>query len=215
MDSFCAPLGERRQSRLAVWLGWVLLLLVGSTTGVRADGGRVVLQEVQSPMRVTVMMDPAEARVGWIDLSVLVQSAEGTEVWLDADTEFLLHPPTGVVLPAMDPFCGPNGEALSQARSAANPLARTYVATRAVATNRLLRAARVHVPVAGEWQLEVRVRRAGIRTVFRAPLTVLEAPIARASVVGCLALPPLVIGLYITHQGLRRRMKSPRPTHES
>jgi hypothetical protein len=168
----------------------------------------MVLQEVQSPLRVTVMMDPAEARVGWIDLSVLVQSAEGTEVWLDAETEFLLHPPKGAVLPAMDPFCGPNGEAMSQARSAATSPVRRSVATRAAATNRLLRAARIHLPVAGEWQLEVRVRRAGARARFLAPLSVLEPPKARASVVGCLALPPLVIGLYITHQGLRRRMAS-------
>lgn len=208
MNSFRPQLGPWWASRLAVGLGWVLLLLLRSTAGARADGGRVVLQEVQSPVRVTVMMDPAEARVGWIDLSVLVQSAEGTEVWLDAETEFLLHPPKGAVLPAMDPFCGPNGEAISQARSAANSSVRKYVATRAVATNRLLRAARIHLPVAGEWQLEVRVRRAGARALFQAPMTVLEAPMARASVVGCLALPPLVIVLYVAHQGVRRRMTS-------
>lgn len=208
MNSFWPQLGAWWASRLAVGFGWVLLLLLGSTTEAWADGGRVVLQEAQSPVRVTVMMDPAEARVGWIDLSVLVQSTEGTEVWLDAETEFMVHPPKGAVLPALDPFCGPNGEALSQARSVANSPTRKYVATRAAATNRLLRAARVHVPVAGEWQLEVRVRRARTRTVFRAPLTVLDAPMAHASVVGCLALPPLVIGLYITHQGLRRRMTS-------
>lgn len=154
------------------------------------------------------MMDPAEARLGWIDLSVLVQSAEGTEVWLDAETEFLLHPPKGAVLPALDPFCGPNGEALSQARSGVNSPTRKYVATRAAATNRLLRAARIHLPVAGEWLLEVRVRRADARAQFQAPLSVLEPPLARTSVVGCLALPPLVIGLFMAHQGLRRRIMS-------
>jgi hypothetical protein len=208
MNSVRPQFGAWWASRLAGGVGWFLLLLLGSTTGARADGGRVVLQEVQSPVRVTVMMDPAEARVGWIDLSVLVQSAEGTEVWLDAETEFLLHPPKGAVLPAMDPFCGPNGEAMSQARRAATSPVRRSVATRATATNRLLRAARIHFPVAGEWLLEVRVRRADARARFEAPLSVLEPPMARASVVGCLALPPLVIGLYITHQGLRRRMTS-------
>ncbi len=171
-----------------------------------ADGGGVLTREKTGPFLVTVFEDPAEPWTGILDLSVMVQSSTGNEAILDAEVELFLVPPRGVRLQKPAACCaGPDGVAIAECAVGADDQPRAIPATRKQATNKLLYAAQVNVPAAGEWQLQVRVRQGAKRAELNYPLIIAAGQRSMAAVGPFVAAPVVMIGLFAWHQRLRRK----------
>lgn len=149
-----------------------------------ADGGSVRIQADAGALRITAFSAPEPLRVGEADLSVLVQQRENGEPVLGAEVTLRLEGPT-----------------------TASPI--VVRATRAAATNRLLHAARVELPEAGTWRLQVEVRQQhGVVEVDGALPVAPPAP-RLASLWPYLALPPGALALFALREWLvLRRMRA-------
>jgi len=114
---------------------FILTILVGLAAGgwATADGGVPIASAARHGLRVTVFVDPANPTVGAIDVSILVQDATSEAVRMDvpARVEALSHDANGLVVVGMP--------------------------TISAATNRLLRAATLDLPVPGRWTLTTTV----------------------------------------------------------
>jgi len=112
-------------------LGCCWLFLSVHCDVARADGGRIVLVEQKSHYRIAVFAFPNPLRTGPIDISVLLQDADNWQPFSDAlvKVKLVSRDKPGTVIHS--------------------------VATRAAATNKLLYAALVELPVAGWWDVEV------------------------------------------------------------
>lgn len=153
----------------------VLPVLLAAATA-RGDGGRVQLSETAGPFAVTVFTAPTPLRVGPVDVSVLVQGADGGAPVLDAAVQVALAAPSGE---------------------------RAAAATHAAATNQLLYAAVLDVPAPGRWTLAVHVAgRAGDAAVSCEVDVAPPLPPALAFW-PYLALPGVAIALFALHQWLK------------
>jgi hypothetical protein len=146
-----------------------------------ADGGAVQLQQADGAFVITVFTAPTPLRAGVADISVLVQTRDGSEAVLDADVRLELRSSTN------------DGATVRAA------------ATREQATNKLLYAATVNVPSTGSWQLHVAVRRGDDRAEVTCQLAV-AAPLPRLLAHWpYLAFPPATVLIFALHQWLRSR----------
>jgi hypothetical protein len=96
-----------------------------------ADGGRLVLAELQDNYRISVFTSPEPLRAGPVDISVLLQSADAAQIVADAQVYVKLTPREG------------RGQSI---------LAH---ATMDAATNKMLYAAVVEIPESGWWDVDV------------------------------------------------------------
>lgn len=117
----------------AIALALLIAAVASSSKLARADGGLVRFSETVGPYRVTLFTSPAVPRAGNLDASVLVQRADTLEVVEDATVSFEL------------------------VREGAKPGTRgtRYLASRDAATNKLLQAALLPLPAAGQWTINV------------------------------------------------------------
>ena len=177
--------------------GRVLTAILVAVTGVVtpgpvvwADGGVVQLSQRAGPFEVTVFTAPTPLRVGPVDLSVMVRTGDDQRPVLDAEVAIHLASEDGGP-PIMAP------------------------ATRALATNKLLYAAPVELPRAGRWRLMVDVAQGGRRARVATALTVISPASPLISLWFYLALPPIVIALFILHRWLEGRFATTTTTTES
>lgn len=162
---------------------WLLCVALATlhASHVHADGGLVRASGTQNGLTVTLFTTPTPLRVGQADVSVLVQDAATREAVLDAQVKVRVAPQHEDAMPA--------------------------VATldRAAATNKLLQAATVVLPIPGEYRIVVEARRGLARALLAAEVTV-EPPLPRLLALWpLLALPPAVVGIFLVQQWLRRR----------
>lgn len=163
----------------------MLLVLVGAAA-VRADGGWVCAKQPVGGWIVSIFVAPVPVRAGPIDVSVMVQDANGEMPILDADVSLVV----------------------SSSALGAQPL--TLAATRAQASNKLLYAAQLILPAAGQWKIEANVAR-GAETVKGSCALIAEAaPPPILAYWPYLALPPVVIVLFILNQWLGAERLGPR-----
>jgi hypothetical protein len=109
------------------------VLCIAVPTGLAmADGGVLQWRERAGPFTVTVFTSPVPPRAGPVDFSVMLQTASGDEVVLDAAISLVLTKAGEADFP---------GEA-----------------THSLATDKLLYSVNLNPPVPGVWQLEVHVR---------------------------------------------------------
>lgn len=155
---------------------------------------------------VTVFTMPDTLQVGPVDVSVLVQRRDTGEVMLNADVNLFFTAPAGVVVPGIDPFCGPDDIPLRFVSTGASTESGVIPATRARATNKLLYAAPVRLPAAGHWQLRVMIQEGDAVVNVHVPLPVLARRTQNGNVWFGLALPPVGLALFALHQHLRRRL---------
>jgi hypothetical protein len=107
-----------------------LIVLLGmAAKPVRADGGTLQISEKTNGYQLSVFTSPSPLRAGPVDVSVLVQSATTGEVLPDAAVQIHL---TKLNSPSL-----------------------TNKATHQAATNKLLQAAQIELPEAGQWTLTV------------------------------------------------------------
>jgi hypothetical protein len=156
-----------------------LTLLLIPVREARGDGGVIQMTKTTDIFVITVYTASSPLRAGPADISVLIQTRENSEPVLNAQVLIRLHKENGVMITAQ--------------------------ATPASAQNKLLYAATMNIPEAGQWEMEVIIRQ-GDKTVSIAE-TIVVAP--SRSVLHShwqnLALPPLVVFLFVLTQWLKRR----------
>jgi hypothetical protein len=152
------------------------------------DGGAVRLLQAAGPFTITLFAAPAVLGVGPADLSVLVQSRPDGAPVLDAGVAITAVPPAGATTAPV-----------------------TVDATHDAATNKLLYAATVTLPVPGNWTARVAVRRAAERAEVSCELPVVAAAGTLARIWPYLTIPPLAVSLFALHQWLVARRRPPAP----
>ncbi len=136
------------------------------------------------PFLVTAFGEPVPLRVGTADLSVMVQNAENRSTVLDANVSFRLKKSsTGSVV-----------EIIASA-------------THARATNKLLYAAHVTLPSAGEWQLSVDVKNGAAAASALSELNVFAQEAPAETYWPYFVIVPLLAVLFVLNRWLRRKWR--------
>jgi hypothetical protein len=146
-----------------------------------ADGGVVRARVDRGALTITLFTSPTPLRVGEADVSVLVQDRASHAALLDATVE--------VRLESLD---GATAEASVQL-------------SRQAATNKLLQAASLRLATPGRFRLLAVVQRGDERAEVAAEVEVAPPLPALLALWPYLALPPVVVGIFLVHQWLRRR----------
>ena len=167
----------------------LLLSLLLHCSPAMGDGGIVRVSENAGPWRITLFSSPTPLRAGPIDLSILVQEPETDASVLDARVNLMLQPLDG------------------QADSI------LVEATRADATNKLLYAALLDLPAPGRWQVDVAVQLGDDGARITTTLVASDAIPPLLSLWTWLAIPAIVIVLFLCNQWLvrSRRRTTTRP----
>ena len=189
---------------MASCLGLAAILFVSRLTAL-ADGGVLMLRERTGPFVITLFSQPAVTPDHPADVSVMVQQRDTGALLLDASVDLFFTPPTGVVLSEAGPYCKPDGTSLQSIFPGSVVEPRVIRATRAQASNKLLYAASVVLPAAGNWRMRVRVKHRDADAGVACALQVVDRRSPLDSTWFCLAIPPLVISLFAANQFLRRR----------
>jgi len=172
-------IGRRITVRL---LGQVLLFafaVITVTYIVYADGGIVQWQRTTGPLTVTVFTTEAPLRTGPADISILVESAAGARPVMDAQVFIELQNEADGIVSAE--------------------------ATHRQARNKLLYCSLINLPEAGIWKMKTIVEHGGERVESMGNLTVTGPQPMLLSYWKLIALPPVIIILFIFNQSLRRR----------
>jgi hypothetical protein len=182
----------------------VCLMLVAARE-MRADGGVVRLQTGEGPL-VAVLFAPADlSRDLATELNVLVQDRLSGEVVLNAEVELRFTPPPGARLPLNDPWCRPVRSTFLAGADGGMEKLPLLRLTRAQSDNHLLYGASAVFPVAGDWRVQLIVRRASEVIVEDGTLGIGTRSNRLATVWPWLALPPCLIVLFVLNQRLRSR----------
>jgi hypothetical protein len=171
-------------NRVASAASMTMLFIVIAWFDAHADGGAVQFQKAAGPFRITVFATPTTLRAGPVDISLMIQSRDNQEPVLDCQTMVQLRK-----------------EGVTSIRSEA---------THEAAQNKLLYAAHVKVPESGLWELEAAIKQGNASINITGEITV--APSAPVFLVywRSLALPPLIISLFVMNQWLKRRNRQRR-----
>jgi hypothetical protein len=145
------------------------------------DGGVVRAHVDRGALTITLFTSPTPLRVGDADVSVLVQDRASHAVLLDATVVVHLTP--------LDTGTAPLDVELG----------------RETATNQLLQAATLRLPAPGRFRLAAMVRRAGEEAEVTAEVEVAPSLPPLLALWPYLALPPVVVGIFLVQQWLRRR----------
>ena len=174
----------RRTSRRILGLRWSFLLVVFISLSplvqiARADGGIVIFQQASPPFTITLFSTEMPLRPGPADLSVLLESPEGHSPILDARVLIELEHEAGTIIRAE--------------------------ATRSQARNKLLYCSLINLPKSGHWKMRLHVKRGDSTAEVLSDLVVAARQPVLLSHWELIAVPPIIIGLFITNQRLRRK----------
>jgi hypothetical protein len=150
-----------------------------------ADGGTLRLSEKHGPYRVAVFTSPQPLRAGLIDVSVLVQDAWNGEPLRDVAVRLVL--------------IGPDSSE------------RSLTVSRAAATNQLFQAVQFELPSAGTWRVRVILDgpRGSAETAFS--MEAAEALPRWTELAWWIALPGIVVMLFVLHQVVLRAGRLTQP----
>ena len=177
-------IGMRKSDRNALVQRWSILLLVLISLSLltqiaRADGGVVLWQRISAPFTITLFSTEVPLRPGVADLSVLLESTEGHSPILDARVLIELEHEAGTTIRAE--------------------------ATRSQARNKLLYCSLINLPSPGQWKVRLQVKRGDSSSEVLSDLVVAAPQPVLLSHWELIAVPPIIIGLFITNQCLRRK----------
>jgi len=165
--------------------GWLFL---ASSMPARGDGGSLRLSETTGGYRITAFTSPTPFRVGWVDISVLVQDAASGQAMLEAQV---------TVRMAQRGQPGLECQATTEA-----------------ATNKLLHAAQFELSTPGRWEMEVEVDGSHGNAVVRCELEVAEHLPRWLEIWPWISWPALAIALFGIHQVLTRRLSHASPRRD-
>jgi hypothetical protein len=167
-----------------LWLRGLLLAVALSTPSLRAqaDGGLVQLHHTAGQFIVTVFASPSPPRAGPVDVSVLAQDRADGRAALDVEVFVRLRSAGGMVVAGR--------------------------ATREASRNNLLYSALVNLPDAGQWELEVTIKRGKSAASALGQLSVSAPRPFLVSYWRSLSLPWVVVTLFVMNQWLKGRAAS-------
>src|SRR6266850_4262192 len=145
----------------------------------RADGGVVMCQRTSAPFTITLFSTEMPLKPGPADLSVLLEQPDGRSPILDAQVFMELEHEAGMIIRAE--------------------------ATRSQARNKLLYCSLINLPKSGQWKMKLHVRRGDSSAEVLSDLVVAAPQPVLLSRWELIAVPPIIIGLFILNQSLRRR----------
>jgi hypothetical protein len=148
----------------------------------RADGGVVLWQQTSAPFTITLFSTEMPLRPGPADLSVLLERTEGRSPILDAQVFIELEHEAGMVIHAE--------------------------ATRSQARNKLLYCSLINLPASGKWKMRLHVIRGDNKAEVLGDLVVAAAQPVLLSYWKLIALPPVIIILFIINQWLGRSRRA-------
>lgn len=147
------------------------------TSPLFADGGAVLSRQESSPFVITVFAAPVPLRSGPIDLTVLIQRRAALEPVLDANVSIQLDGDSEI----------------------------TATASRSQAQNKLLYAAALNLPHPGTWKYTVAVKSPAGQAAISGAFQAAEPAPPLAAYTFYLAIPPVLIAIFLLHQWLLRR----------
>ncbi len=159
-------------------------MLCAAAALVLADGGTLVLRRQAGPLVISVFSSPQPLRVGPADLSVMVQQLSNQSTVLDAGVNLHLTQSGAQVLEVFAPAKHEN------------------------ATNKLLYAARMHLPSAGSWRLVAMVHSSKGNAEVTGQLTVLGPQPPLVAYWPYFAVVPLLVILFAVNQILKNRRRA-------
>ena len=184
------------------------LLMFGlSLCNARADGGVIRLREAKGPFLVTVFTAAEPVQDSRCDVSVLVQRRDSDAAILDAAVELDFKAPAASAGEPAGQLCGASGAWLRRRSSTPGQLQLTVPACRSLASNRLLYAAPIRFGTAGNWQLEALVKHRSDAVRFTCSIPVGPPPRGLILLAPYLAVPPLLVALFVLNQRLRRQSR--------
>ena len=158
---------------------FILICVPALVRVARADGGVVMCQRTSAPFIITLFSTETPLRPGPADLSVLLEQPDGRSPILDAKVFIELEHEAGMVIRAE--------------------------ATRSQARNKLLYCSLINLPAAGHWKIRLNIRRSDTRAEVLSDLVVAPPQAVVLSHWELIAVPPIIIGLFIINQCLRRK----------
>src|SRR5882672_5958460 len=164
-----------------LWCRGLLLVaaLLAFSSRAQADGGLVALHQEVGRFVVTVFTAPGPLRAGPVDISVLVQDRASGQPVLDGEVFVRLKMEGATTL--------------------------VERATREVAQNKLLYAALMNLPEAGQWELEVTIKQGEETASILGQVSAAGPTPFWLSYWRGLLLPPIVIAVFALNQRLKRR----------
>src|SRR6266700_3215123 len=175
-------ISTRKLGRYILRRRWSLLMFIlicvpALIRDARADGGVVMCQRTSAPFTITLFSTEMPLRPGPADLSVLLEQPDGHSPILDAQVFMELQHEAGMIIRAE--------------------------ATRSQARNKLLYCSLINLPAQGHWKVRLHVSRGDSSTVVLSDLVVAAPQPVLLSHWKLIAVPPIIIGLFITNQSLR------------
>ena len=171
-------------SRRVLGIRWSFLFVVVVSLSAlvqiaRADGGIVMFQRSSPPFIITLFATEMPLRPGPADFSVLLEKTEGHSPILDAQVFIELEHEGGTIIRAE--------------------------ATRSQARNKLLYCSLINLPKSGQWKMKLHVRRGDDNADVISDILVAPPQPVFLSHWELIALPPIIIILFIINQCLRRK----------
>jgi hypothetical protein len=182
-----------------------LLLLGLSSRDSRADGGVVRLFEAKGPDVITIFTASEAVRDTPVDVSVLVQGRDKSDVILDANLDLMFTPPAELTVKPVEQTCGQMGDALMSLPSHGQMAEFTVPATHNQASNKLLYAVPAEFGIVGNWRLQVSIERGSEAVKVGCAIPVGSPPRRLTGLVPYLILPPLMVSLFVVNQCLRKQ----------
>jgi hypothetical protein len=166
---------------------WLRLLLIALsvltlTQIARADGGVVLWQRTAEPFTITLFSTEMPLRPGPADLSVLLERTEGHSPILDAQVFIELEHEAGMII--------------------------HVEATRSQARNKLLYCSQINLAASGKWKMRLHVIRGDNKAEVLGDLVVAAAQPVLLSYWKLIALPPVIIILFILNQWLGKSRRA-------
>jgi hypothetical protein len=162
----------------------IMLVMIICPSTVKADGGVVRTTQTEGIFIITVFTPPEISRDVPAEVAIMIQKHDTGEVVMDAEVGMSFIPPISTASQSNEP---------SMIR-----------ATRASPSNKLLYGTATVFPLVGDWQMRVSIRQGRESAVVNCILPVGMPPRRLTGLWLYLALPPLVIALFIMNQWLRR-----------
>src|SRR6267142_6698529 len=160
-------------------LMFILICVPALIRDARADGGVVMCQRTSAPFTITLFSTETPLRPGPADLSVLLEQPDGRSPILDAQVFMELEHEAGMIIRAE--------------------------ATRSQARNKLLYCSLINLPAAGHWKIRLHIRRGDTTAEVLSDLMVAAPQPVLLFHWELIAVPPIIIILFILNHWLRRR----------